>query len=110
MASCGRLALGLLELLLHRNAGRLTIGRRMPSCPTSAHADSPSIPECPETSGDQSVDAAGQGPAPRRAGPNRAIVDGVSGRIPMQGRGAAWFDGLTTDTGLRELPCVRYSA
>jgi hypothetical protein len=36
MASCGRLAIGLLELLLHRKAGRLTIGRRMPSCPTSA--------------------------------------------------------------------------
>jgi hypothetical protein len=47
MASCGRLAIGLLELLLHRKAGRLTIGRRMPSCPTLAHADSPSIGECP---------------------------------------------------------------
>src|SRR5580704_13207596 len=61
MASCGRLAIGLLELLLHRKAGRLTIGRRMPSCPTSAHADSPSIRECPVTSGDQSLDAAGLG-------------------------------------------------
>jgi hypothetical protein len=34
------LAIGLLELLLHRKAGRLTIGRRMPSCPTSAQPHS----------------------------------------------------------------------
>jgi len=47
MESCGRLAIGLLELLLHRKAGRLTIGRRMPSRPTLSHADPPSIGECP---------------------------------------------------------------
>jgi hypothetical protein len=41
MESWGRLAIGLLELLLHRKAGRLTIGRRMPSCPTLAQGRFP---------------------------------------------------------------------
>src|ERR1700736_6224866 len=39
-------------------AGRLTIGRRISSCPTVAHADSPSIRECQETSGGQRLVAA----------------------------------------------------
>jgi hypothetical protein len=41
MASCGRLAIGLLELLLHRKAGRLTIGRRMPPVPHFGSATFP---------------------------------------------------------------------
>src|SRR6185503_2644315 len=35
MESCGRLSIGLPQFSLHTQTGRLSIGRRIPSCPTS---------------------------------------------------------------------------
>src|ERR1700687_2733049 len=47
MKSCGRLSIGPPESCTSLQEGRLTIGRRIPSCPTMAHAVSASIRNYP---------------------------------------------------------------
>src|SRR5580704_5486165 len=59
MASCGRLSIGLTCGAAKTPRRRVPIGRRMPSCPTLAQPHS-------STSGGQSLDATGRGPAPYR--------------------------------------------